>query len=96
MDGVIPVWASIMSLEIQTFHHVLGDFEAFSIDFLDEESRHFQSGLGSCATNISPHDFEGSQGLAYPIRTDRSKQSMFNRVPLGSAGWVVANRNVQD
>ena len=65
------------------------------IDLFVEPSAYAESGFCRGAANAGEHCAQGSQGLASPIDADLAEQTVFNRIPFGSSGGIVTDRQRQ-
>ena len=54
-----------------------------------------QAGLRRGALQVAEHGLPRREGMAGPVRADRTEQAMLDRVPLRAAGGVVADRDGQ-
>jgi hypothetical protein len=82
-------------LELQRFHHGVGDPLANLIAARQQTGGNLQPCPGSCVPDIAEQDLESTQGLASPIEADLTEQAMLNRVPLRAARRVMADRHRQ-
>lgn len=64
-------------------------------DAVNEKSLHLQSGFGHGVTNVVEHDRPRTKRLARPVARNLAEQAVFNRVPLGSPGWIMANHDLK-
>ena len=52
-----------------------------------------QAGSGARRSNVIHDGFVTIQGLTLPVLADLAEQSVFDRIPFGRAGRVVADRD---
>ena len=72
---------------------MIGHFLAFGVLAFIEKRCHCQTGFRCRPFNVLHHDVHRSKRVACPLQRDKTEQPMLDRVPLGGAGRVVADRN---
>lgn len=72
---------------------VIGHFLALGVLAFIEKRCHCQTGFRCRTFNVLHHGVQRSERVAGPLQGDKTEQPMLDRIPLGGAGRVVADRN---
>jgi len=94
-QGVVPVRADGMSLDIQAPHDRVRHFETLRVRLIDKEGFDLQAGRSARAAQTGQQDVEGAQGHTRPVDADRTEQAMLNRIPLGRTRRIMADVDFQ-
>ena len=81
--------------KVQLSHLDIGDFDLGGVVQRAQAAVDAQPGFGFGFTNQALDGGVIGQRLAGPVLADLTEESVFNRIPLGGAGRVVANRDGQ-
>ena len=91
--SVVPDWQDWMRSEGQETHLGIGYLLSGWKGLFDQAAGDAKAGLGFGSADEIHRSGEVGQGLAGPVFADWSEEAVFNRIPLGSAGRVVADRD---
>src|SRR5690242_20301015 len=95
LNGVIPFWQHAMRLQIDLSLLLRSDFHSGRIIGTVEPSTASESTLGSRCANELQRRFIADQWLTSPVLADETEHPMLNRIPFGSAGWQMSDRNLE-
>ena len=94
-DGVVPLGANVVSLELDAFEFGVGDFDFLGVVAGVESGGDFQAGFGGGAANQGQQFAESSQGFTGPVQRDETEEPMFDPIPLRGARRIVAHGDRQ-
>ncbi len=94
-DGVVPIGTGVMFGQVQFFHLLIRYGQSMLIAFPTHGRLYIPPGVRTRATDAGQHRLQIPQRLGSPVDADRAEQAMFDRIPLGRPGWVVADRHCQ-
>ena len=80
-----------MTLEVEHTHFCVGDADSLDVVDGDKLGSDGETGSGRCSANEIESFVDIGEGLARPVSADLAEQAMFDGIPLGSAGRVVAD-----
>mgnify|MGYP003334102781 CR=1 FL=1 len=84
-----------MRLDIEGFHDRIRDLHTGGINGGDQMGLNGESGRSGSLVDVMQEVFKGAQRTARPGLADFTEETMLDRVPLGSTGWVMANGHNQ-
>ena len=85
----------VILLEREAFHFCLCYNDACGIFPIVDLGLAAQSGGGPRVADELHHGFESPQRLASPVDRDERKECMFDRIPFGGSGRIVADMQSQ-
>ena len=94
-DGVIPFGMERVALDVEGSHFGVGDFDAFFVQVVVEFAANREACLGRCRRDQFDDRQPAGQGPTPPILRNRAEQAVFDLVPLGCAGRIMADGNGQ-
>ena len=80
-----------MLLQSDLLHLLVRDFNSLWVLFVVAGGADFQAGCGFGGANEIQHSFVVEQGLSSPVVADEGKHPVFNGIPLGGAGRIMAD-----
>src|SRR5690349_5104833 len=94
-NGVIPFWQHAMRLQIDLSPLLRSDFHSGRVIGPVEPSTASESALGfGCAKELQRR-LIADQWLTRPVLADETEHPMLNRIPFGSAGWQMSDRDLE-
>ena len=61
------------------------------VEFVDEIALHDETGFGFGGADEFEDFFDAGERFSRPVVTNLAEKAMFDGIPLGGAGWVVAD-----
>src|SRR5437762_733709 len=95
MNRIVVVRSNMLTLEVYVCFGVRRERETGLIFTRVEVGATAQAGFGLGRANELDHCFETDQWLSSPVIANLAEQAMFDRIPFGSGGWIVRDRNGQ-
>ena len=80
-----------MTFEFEFLHLPIGDFDAGSIIGVVQTCIDFQASFSSSSGEEVQDGFVIQQRLCSPVDADEGEHPVFNRIPFGRAGRIVAD-----
>src|SRR6266852_1310974 len=84
-----------MVFDVEGAHLKIADLHSDWVLARLEHGLHHQSARSRCATDERYDGVPGAQRHAGPVAADLAEQAMLNRVPLATAGGIVAHSHGQ-
>ena len=94
-DCVVPLWADLVASQLQGLELGLRDFHAALVASIEVSCGNFQARRGRGAANEAHKDLQRAEHITCPRGRDLAEESVFDRVPFGAAGGIVADRHHQ-
>lgn len=92
-DRVVPLATEAVVFDIELLHLSIGNLLPFLVGAIQQSGPHPQTAVSRRATNKVEHGVQTPQWLACPVQTDLAEQPMFDRIPFGTPGGIVADRH---
>ena len=84
-----------MMFDGQHRHLCVRDPLAFRVVLSDTACLHAEPRIGSRVFDVAKHSLEAAERTSCPVLADLAEETMLDRIPLGAAGWIVTDRNLQ-
>ena len=91
MESVVPATESVVADEVEEAHFCVGDFDSLVVGVWDQLGGNDEARLRGGGTDEIESLGDIGERLAGPVSADLAEQTMFDGIPLGSAGRVVAD-----
>jgi hypothetical protein len=94
-DRIVPLATDAVVFDIELLHLSIRNLLPFLIGAIQQSGSYPQLRLGERATKRGEHGVQTAEWLACPVETDLAEQPVFDRIPFGTPGGIVAHRHAE-